>query len=186
VLLAALIAYLAALTAWRRQQRREVYGAYIAAVDDVLDSLDLLLDEGGEAQLRHLDGWGQFHRARIKFDAAWGQARLVAPTRLAEHADSTGYALLNFERCAKSLTVSAAQVERKKSPFLGWEKAKEFVAAARDDLGVESRILARWSRHRERLSEELDAGNGSGGAQAVRQRSVGGANPSGHGGRDCS
>ncbi len=153
VILAASIAYLAALTAWRRQQRREVYGAFIASVDDVLDSLDLLLAGNADAdgRLCDLDRWEQFRQARLKFDAAWGQVRLVAPTDLAEHARRTGYALLNFERDANDLTVEQARKLRKGSPFLSWDQAKAFVAAARRDLRVESR----WRRRD--VSEGSDA-----------------------------
>jgi hypothetical protein len=147
VILAASIAYLAALTAWRRQQRREVYGAYIAAVDDALESLDLLLAEAADARLSDLDLWEPFHQARLKFDAAWGQVRLVAPTRLAEHARRTGYALLDFERDAKDLSVREAQERRERCAVLNWGEAKSFVVAARKDLRVESRIL-RWHMNR--------------------------------------
>ena len=148
VILAASIAYLAALTAWRRQQRREVYGSFVAAVDDALDALDQLLSESGDASLRRLDRWDGFHQARVSFDAAWGQVRLVAPSALAEHARCTGHALLDFEHDARDLTVDDAQELRAANPYLQWPKAKAFVAAARRDLRVESRAMAWWRQRR--------------------------------------
>lgn len=71
----------------------------------------------------------------------------MAPTGLAEQANRTGQALFNFERDAKDVTVNRAQALREVTPFLDWGHAEAFVAAARRDLRVESRVLARW-RHR--------------------------------------
>ena len=157
VILAAALAYSAALTAWRRQQRREVYGAYIAAIDDVLDALDRLFtlqdnaeadkDEPIQARVRDPAVWQEFRQLRLKFDAAWGQVRLVAPRGLAEHARQTGHALMDFEREANDLTVDRARELRERNPFLHWEKAKAFVSAARKDLHVESTILAWYRRN---------------------------------------
>lgn len=56
VIPAAAAAYLTALAAWKRQQRREVYGAFVAAIDDVLESLDLLLTEPDDMQTRSTAG----------------------------------------------------------------------------------------------------------------------------------
>lgn len=69
-------------------------------MDDVLESLDILLTEPGDMALRESTQWEAFRQARHKFDIAWGQVRLVAPAFLAEHARGTGFALLGFERSA--------------------------------------------------------------------------------------
>jgi hypothetical protein len=134
VIVAAAIAYLAALAAWRRQQRRGVYGAFIAATDDVLEAIDVLLAEGPDAHMRDLNQWKDFCEARHRFDVAWGQVRLVAPTSLAEHARNLGFALLEFERDAKDLSVKQAQQLRGSNSFLSWDKAESFVVSARRDL----------------------------------------------------
>lgn len=146
VFIAAAIASQAALTAWRRQQRREVYGAFIAATDDALESLDMLLSEHADAHLGNLDQWEEFHQARHKFDAAWGQVRLVAPVNVADHARKTGFALLEFDRGAKNLTVGQARDLRKDNPYLSWDLAEYFVTAARRDLKVEPWIVTIWRR----------------------------------------
>ena len=146
VILAAAIASQAALAAWRRQQRREVYGAFIAATDDALESLDLLLAKHADAHLCDLNEWEEFHQARHKFDIAWGQVRLVAPTNVAEHARNTGFALLNFDRNAGHLPVDQAKVLRKENPFLDWDKAESFVTVARRDLKIEPWFMAIWRR----------------------------------------
>jgi hypothetical protein len=148
VILATAVASQAALAAWRRQQRREVYGAFIAATDDALETLGLLLAEHTSGRLCDLDGWEAFHQARQKLDAAWGQVRLVAPTNIAKHAEKTGFALFYFERDAKHLSVDQAQVLRKDNPYLGWDKAHSFVTAARKDLKVEPWIMGSWRRRR--------------------------------------
>jgi hypothetical protein len=144
VIIAAAIASQAALTAWRRQQRREVYGAFIAATDDALESLDVLLAEHADARLADLDQWEEFHQARHRFDIAWGQVRLVAPANVADHARKTGFALLDFDRGVKNLSVGQARDLRKDNPHLSWELAESFVTAARRDLKVEPRIAAIW------------------------------------------
>jgi hypothetical protein len=131
VILASSIAYLTALAAWRRQQRREVYGAYIAAVDDTLESLDVLLAEPSDMRVRELGQWEEFHDARHRFDMAWGQVRLVAPAKIADHARSTGYALLNFERDARDLSVEQARSLRVTNEYLTWDQAYGFVLTAR-------------------------------------------------------
>jgi hypothetical protein len=69
-----------------------------------------------------------------------GQVRLVAPASLAEHARNLGFALLEFERDAKDLSVKQARVLRGGNPFLGWDQAEAFVSAARKDLKVEAKI----------------------------------------------
>jgi hypothetical protein len=157
VMLAAAFAYLAALAGWRLQQRREVYGNYIAAADDVLDSLDLLLVGPSDKRVADLHQWDNFRQNRHKFDTAWGQVRLVAPNGLAAHASKTGFALLEFERTAKDVTVENALSLRDRNPFLGWQQAHVFVEAARRDIKVESRILKRWRR------EKYNMHSGSGG-----------------------
>jgi hypothetical protein len=146
VILAAAIASQAALAAWRRQQRREVYGAFIAATDDALELLDSLLAKDTDAHLCDLNEWDEFHQAKHKFDIAWGQVRLVAPTNIAEHARNTGFALLNFERNAKHLPADQAKALRRENPFLDWDKAESFVTAARKDLKVEPWSMAIWRR----------------------------------------
>lgn len=148
VILAAAIAYLTAMAAWKRQQRREVYGAFIAAVDDALEWLDLLLDHAPDARIGDLDEWKEFRQARHRFDVAWGQVRLVAPGNLAEHAGRTGYELLTFDRSARSWTVEQAQAWRQDSLFLHWGPAEAFVTAARRDLRVEPRIPVLRTRTR--------------------------------------
>lgn len=146
VIVAAAIAYLAALAAWRRQQRREVYGAFVAATDDALEAVDVLLAEGPDALLRDLSQWDDFRQARHRFDIAWGQVRLVAPASLAEHARGLGFALLEFERHAKDLPVKQAQQVRESNQFLGWDQAEAFITAARKDLKVEAKITRNRSR----------------------------------------
>jgi hypothetical protein len=148
VILAAAIASQAALTAWRRQQRREVYGAFISATDDALESLDLLLAARTDGHLGDLDEWKEFHQARHRFDIAWGQVRLVGPTTVADHARKTGFALLNFDHEAKNLPVGQARDLRKDNPYLSWELAESFVATARRDLKIEPRIVTIWRRHK--------------------------------------
>lgn len=148
VILAAAIASQAALTAWRRQQRREVYGAFIAATDDALESLDSLLAGHTDARLCDLDQWTEFHRARHRFDIAWGQVRLVAPSNVADHARKTGFALLNFDHDAKDLPAGRARDLRSDNPYLSWELAESFVAAARRDLKIEPWILTIWRRRK--------------------------------------
>ena len=146
VIVAAAIAYLAALAAWRRQQRREVYGAFVAATDDALEAVDILLAEDRNTCLRDLDQWEDFRQARHRFDAAWGQVRLVAPASLARHAHDLGFALLEFERDAKDLSVKQARELREKNLFLSWDHALAFVAAARKDLKVEAKTPGNWLR----------------------------------------
>lgn len=146
VILAAAVASQAALAAWRRQQRREVYGAFVAAIDDALESLDLLLAGHSDARLCDLGEWEMFHQARHRFDVAWGQVRLVAPANIAEHAKKTGFALFNFDHEAKHLSVNKAQALRNENPFLGWDQAESFVTAARRDLKVEPWITPIWRR----------------------------------------
>jgi len=65
-----------------------VYGAFVAATDDAVEAIDILLTEGPDAHLRDLSRWEDFRQARHRFDAAWGQVRLVAPASLAEHAQA--------------------------------------------------------------------------------------------------
>lgn len=142
VFIAAAIASQAALAAWRRQQRREVYGTFIAATDDALESLDLLLEGRADTRLGDLDQWEEFHQARRKFDIAWGQVRLVAPANVADHARKTGVALFDFDRGAKNLSVGEARDLRKDNPYLGWDLAESFVTVARRDLKVEPWIAA--------------------------------------------
>jgi hypothetical protein len=146
VILAAAIASQAALAAWRRQQRREVYGAFIAATDDALESLDLLLSKHADARLCDLNEWGEFHQARHNFDIAWGQVRLVAPTNIAEHARKTGFALLDFDHNARNLSADQAKALRQENNFLSWDKAESFVTAARRDLKIEPWFMAIWRR----------------------------------------
>jgi hypothetical protein len=146
VILAAAIASQAALAAWRRQQRREVYGAFIAAVDDALESLDLLLAGNADARLCDLREWKEFHKARRKFDAAWGQVRLVAPANIAESASKTGFALFNFDHDAKNLPVSQARSLRNENSVLSWDQAARFVTVARKDLRVEPWATVIWHR----------------------------------------
>ena len=146
VILAAAIAYLTALAAWRRQQRREVYGSFVAATDDAQEAIDVLLAGGSDVHLLNLNEWEDFCQAKHRFDVAWGQVRLVAPTSLAEHARKLGFALLEFERDAKRLSVMQARLLREGNPFLSWEQAEVFVASARRDLKVEARILRSWPR----------------------------------------
>lgn len=146
VILAAAVAYQAALTTWRRQQRREVYGAFIAATDDALEALGLLLAEHTDARLGDLDQWQEFHQARRKFDNAWGQVRLVAPTNVADHANKTGFALYYFDLNARDLPVGQARDVRKDNPYLGWDLAHSFVTVVRKDLRVEPWIMTIWRR----------------------------------------
>lgn len=146
VIVAAAIAYLAALAAWRRQQRREVYGAFVAATDDVLEVIDILLAEGPDVYLRDLNQWEDFRQARHRFDAAWGQVRLVAPASLAKRAHDLGFALLEFERDAKDLPVKQARQLREKNPFLSWDHTMAFVTDARKDLKVEAKTPGNWLR----------------------------------------
>jgi hypothetical protein len=147
VILVAAIASQAALSAWRRQQRREVYGAFIAATDDALESLDLLLVNDNDARLCDLDQWEEFHQSRHRFDIARGQVRLVAPTSIANHAKDTGFALLDFDHNAGPLPVGQARAFRNKNPFLGWDRAYVFVTTARRDLRVEPWFRSVWRRH---------------------------------------
>jgi hypothetical protein len=86
----------------RASTAQEVYGAFIAATDDALESLDLLLEGHADARLGDLDQWEEFHQTRRKFDIARGQVRLVAPTNVADHARKTGFALFDFDRDAKN------------------------------------------------------------------------------------
>jgi hypothetical protein len=145
--MAAAVTYLAALTAWRRQQRREVYGAFVAATDDALEAIDTLLAEDSDERLYDLNQWKDFCQARHKFDVAWGQVRLVAPASLAEHARNLGFALLGFEHDAKGLSVKQARLLRESNLFLSWDQAEGFIASARKDLKVEAKFPGiRWHR----------------------------------------
>jgi hypothetical protein len=147
VIVAAAIASQAALAAWRRQQRREVYGAFVAATDDALELLDILLVKDMKKRLCGLDRWEEFLRARHQFDIAWGQVRLVAPANIAEHAKKTGIALLEFDQNARLLPVTKAKALRQGDSFLGWDHAESFVTVARRDLKVEPWIMPVRRRH---------------------------------------
>lgn len=141
VIFAAAVASQAALTAWRRQQRREVYGAFVAATDDALELLDILVAENSDKRLCDLDRWQEFRQARHRFDVSWGQVRLVAPSNIVEHAKKTGFALLDFERNAGLLPLGQAKASRQDNAYLGWDHAESFVTVARRDLKVEPLTL---------------------------------------------
>ena len=138
VLIAAGLAYLAALTGWRRQQRRDVYAQFVAAASTMLETLDrweMAVANGQERQAAH---WIEFLASRKPLEVAVAQLRLVAPGHVIDAAlpingDSDEFSVA----LASSWSRGDAIEYRYHRAGLSWDALTDFTARARRDIAVD-------------------------------------------------
>lgn len=149
VCVAAYLAYLFASQSWRRQQRREVYGQFLAATETCMNVLvEGLAEPVSDLDVPAIEALDrlEFPSAIAAVSATWAQLRLVAPRRVERSAAVIAHGLQFFDMDGRHAlwSVAKAMDEHAARPGVSWPYMHRFIDLARQDLRVESRIQRWW------------------------------------------